>query len=56
MTLWYGYVVCHCMPKFNTIPILVVPVLDALQVNPYLCSTLVTNYQIGTHFEHNLCT
>ena len=40
MTPWYGYAVCHSLPKFDTVPIHVVPLLEVPWVNPYPCSTL----------------
>jgi hypothetical protein len=37
---WYGYVVCHGVPKSTTVPIPALPVLETPQVYPYPCSTL----------------
>ena len=38
--LWYGYAVCHSVPKFTTLPIPALPVLGNLWVFPHLCQTL----------------
>ena len=40
------------MPKFNTIPIPVVPVLEAPQVNPYLYSTLPSSPTSSKLVQH----
>ena len=42
MTLQYGYVVCCSVLKCNTVPIPAIPILEELQVYPYLCGTLLT--------------
>ena len=34
---WYGYTVCHGVPKSTTVPVPVVPVLETPQVFLYLC-------------------
>ena len=41
-TPWYRYAVYCGVPKFTTIPIPAVPVLETLWVFPYPCDTLVT--------------
>ena len=35
-TPWYGYMVCCSVPKSQTIPIPMVPILEPLLVFPYL--------------------
>jgi len=31
-TPWYGYMVCHGVPKSKTVPVPMVPILETLQV------------------------
>ena len=49
MTPRYGYTVCCGVLNSNTVPIPAVPVLEALQVNPYPCTSL------GTITPRELC-
>ena len=34
-TPWYGYMVCHSVPKSKTVPVPMVPILETPQVFPY---------------------
>jgi hypothetical protein len=44
MIPWVRVAVCCGVPKFSTVPVPAIPILEALRVYPYLCETLNTRW------------